>query len=637
MKTGRNLLALVGAILIAGSVSAHSQTLTVPLIQQQSFIGTDGRNYSQWCWNASSLMILNYLVIGPHPSQQAVANWAVGGYNIPNVLFGTYTAVAKAGIPGNSVLADQTVQAQGVDRVLKQFGPVKSTYYSRALTETELADEIDKSRPVIIGVSWFTAGYRKRNGGHAVVIRGYNGGTVSINDPWPGNGQFSVSYTDLVGGGPNPVGNWSSLHRWTQALTVAGSLDLVFLIDSTGSMSDDIANVKSNVNTVIDNVATEFADYRIAVVDYKDYPQDPWGDPSDYIYSVKTPFSYANAAAAKSGINSLSASGGNDWPEAVYSALDRVIDGTPFGGWRDNPTDRRVIILGDAPGHDPEPFPGGTNSRSVLARANTPGKPIHVHTLLVGDDVDAQSTFELIGGSTGGSSWTAADASEVSTGLTSIVDEVAENPRFPRGDTPNFLPSFTFDPPGAGMFDPPKYLLLEILRFDEKIWWWRPYRRVRLKGDATSTISKTPLPLGTYQWRLVMFLPGTNLALPDGTTTKQPGGLRYETEWTEFNRTLALPGEPTNMSPYPYSFNPTTSTVTYTFTKATNATAHAVRIYRDGVLWKKLTVKEPRNPADDTRTFRVKGHSSSHNYSWEIQGLNFDRRKPDDSAYVKNP
>ena len=51
----------------------------------------------------------------------------------------------------------------------------------------------------------------------------------------------------------------------------AQRLDLIFCIDTTGSMRDDIAAVKSSASDIINEVASSIPDSRIAVVAYRDF------------------------------------------------------------------------------------------------------------------------------------------------------------------------------------------------------------------------------------------------------------------------------------------------------------------------------------------------------------------------------
>ncbi|MBL9117599.1 MAG: C39 family peptidase [Verrucomicrobiaceae bacterium] len=622
---------LLGAtLLVAGQ--CFSTSIPVTLVAQQK---------NQWCWNACATMIMQTLGTGPHPSQQAIADWAVAGYNFPNYIGHEEVADSYSkdeygiGNPASAV----TITQRGMSKVIEHYQPSLKCSVHGQLSAEDLQREVDNGRPVVARIAWYGGllSYLFHNnnaGGHVVVVSGFDGTTMEINDPWePNIGEF---YTMPISSfqGSTAYRGTGGYHRWTNTVKIAGSLDLVFLIDSTGSMGDDIANVKSNVNTLIDSISTKFKDYRIAVVDYKDYPQYPYGDPSDYTYRVVTSFSPLNSSAAKSGINSLSAGGGADIPESVFSALDVVVTGSVIGGWRSDPVERHVFVLGDAPGHDPEPFPGGKSSSTVLAKARNPDMPINVHTLLVGSNINAENMFNTIAGATGGMALTAGSAIDVAPALNRMVDEIATNPRFPRGELANFLPSFTFDLPQGGMTPEPSSVEIQLMKFDTKTWFWKPYLTAVLGKGRASYTPKSPLPLGRYQWRVNFVTPSHSQFLPDGATFKSRGGKQFDTEWTEFERVLALPAAPSNLSPYPYSFTPSSGTVTYSWTKAPGASKHAVRIYRGGKLWKSLVVAEPAKPTSDIRTLRVTGHSRTTTYRWEVQGLNYDRPTASPSAWT---
>ena len=57
-----------------------------------------------------------------------------------------------------------------------------------------------------------------------------------------------------------------------------------------------------------------------------------------------------SAATAQTAINAITVGGGGDIPEAVYSATYATLEGGIIGGWRNDPTSRMVIVMGDAPG-----------------------------------------------------------------------------------------------------------------------------------------------------------------------------------------------------------------------------------------------------------------------------------------------
>ena len=71
------------------------------------------------------------------------------------------------------------------------------------------------------------------------------------------------------------------------------------------------------------------------------------------------PFS-TDQAAIQSALSALGGKieGGCDTPEDVYSGIDRAL----HFPWRSGVT-KTVIVMGDAPGHDPEPHTGLTLSK----------------------------------------------------------------------------------------------------------------------------------------------------------------------------------------------------------------------------------------------------------------------------------
>ncbi|MBQ7836233.1 MAG: S8 family serine peptidase [Clostridia bacterium] len=134
--------------------------------------------------------------------------------------------------------------------------------------------------------------------------------------------------------------------------TGGSGLDLCFLIDTTGSMSDDIDNAKENMTEIIAALAEKTSDYRVALVDYRDFADR--GGSQDY--PAKIQFDFTNDTdEIVDGINGLTLGYGGDGPETVYSGLVTAMS----LDWR--PASQKVIIIiGDAAPLDPEPNTGYT-------------------------------------------------------------------------------------------------------------------------------------------------------------------------------------------------------------------------------------------------------------------------------------
>ncbi len=111
--------------------------------------------------------------------------------------------------------------------------------------------------------------------------------------------------------------------------------DVYFVIDTTGSMSGPIANVRSSLSTpstgIIDRVRTEIPDVWFGVGNFKDYNAGTYGSGTDYAYRNDQDVTM-DGAAAQAAVNSLSASGGFDGPESHVAALYAMATGNGLPG-----------------------------------------------------------------------------------------------------------------------------------------------------------------------------------------------------------------------------------------------------------------------------------------------------------------
>lgn len=130
------------------------------------------------------------------------------------------------------------------------------------------------------------------------------------------------------------------------------SLDVVFVIDSTESMIDDIAKVRELLEPMLAELLPQYPAWRVALVLYKDYFED-------FLVKSACPFTTDLKAFQKS-LVSFRVQGGRDIPEAVYEALDGAL------ALKWNPdADRKIILIGDAP---PHPKPRGRVTNESVSR-----------------------------------------------------------------------------------------------------------------------------------------------------------------------------------------------------------------------------------------------------------------------------
>ncbi|EPX80938.1 VWA domain-containing protein [Litoreibacter arenae] len=118
-------------------------------------------------------------------------------------------------------------------------------------------------------------------------------------------------------------------------------LDLVFVVDTTGSMADEIAWLTKELRGFVGQAkrAAPRVDIRYGLVVYRDD-----GD----AYVVKNYGFTKQRRQMQSWLSAQSANGGGDYPEAAARALASAAD-MP---WRKGKGERLVIHVADAPAHD---------------------------------------------------------------------------------------------------------------------------------------------------------------------------------------------------------------------------------------------------------------------------------------------
>jgi hypothetical protein len=118
--------------------------------------------------------------------------------------------------------------------------------------------------------------------------------------------------------------------------------DIMFVVDATGSMGDEITYLKSELLSVINRVEglNSQLTLRLGSVFYRDE-----GD--DFITRV-TPFS-ENIESTVNFIKEQEANGGGDFPEAVHTALNTALTQM---SWSESARTRILFLLLDAPPHN---------------------------------------------------------------------------------------------------------------------------------------------------------------------------------------------------------------------------------------------------------------------------------------------
>lgn len=118
--------------------------------------------------------------------------------------------------------------------------------------------------------------------------------------------------------------------------------DIHIAIDTTGSMGGAISQAKAQATDLVSTIHGAVPDANFSVVDFKDSTDGP----AEYV--IKAPITN-DAAAVQAAINTMSASGGADYPEAQNLVLSRAATDDP-ALWRAD-SRKFVVLITDAPPH----------------------------------------------------------------------------------------------------------------------------------------------------------------------------------------------------------------------------------------------------------------------------------------------
>lgn len=117
-------------------------------------------------------------------------------------------------------------------------------------------------------------------------------------------------------------------------------IEIMFIIDTTGSMGDEIQYLKAEIKDVIERISTNTQnDVSLALLFYRDK-----GDKYVTLYSDFTEDIDAQVAY----LGNQTASGGGDFPEAVQDAFKEAVNKQ----WSSGPSTKIVVHVADAPSHD---------------------------------------------------------------------------------------------------------------------------------------------------------------------------------------------------------------------------------------------------------------------------------------------
>lgn len=137
--------------------------------------------------------------------------------------------------------------------------------------------------------------------------------------------------------------------------------DVIFAIDTTGSMKDDIEKLRKVWIPMMFEKIKDFKSLRLGLLLYRDY-----GDTYKWMNLPVKKFEFTTRVEdLRKNLNGFYIHGteGGDIPEAVYEALFASME---YYKWRSD-AERKIILIGDAEPH-PSPRGSGKYSKDLVAR-----------------------------------------------------------------------------------------------------------------------------------------------------------------------------------------------------------------------------------------------------------------------------
>ncbi len=121
----------------------------------------------------------------------------------------------------------------------------------------------------------------------------------------------------------------------------AQAMDVMFVIDATGSMGDEISYLQTEFDGIVSRLASNNpkVSLRYGLVMYRDEGDE---------YVVRDYGFTNNPRILRDQLRKQQANGGGDYPEAMEQAIDKAVDAR----WRDGNTAKVMFLVADAPPHD---------------------------------------------------------------------------------------------------------------------------------------------------------------------------------------------------------------------------------------------------------------------------------------------
>ena len=128
--------------------------------------------------------------------------------------------------------------------------------------------------------------------------------------------------------------------------------DVLFHMDTTGSMRDEISNLQTGIIGMIDDIDDVVENVAFGVSSYRDFPVSGYGNAGDYPFRLDQRIT-KRASSAQSGAGRLAHGGGDDTPESGWESLYQIATGAGGVSWSGgslgafNPASGRIVGVAD--------------------------------------------------------------------------------------------------------------------------------------------------------------------------------------------------------------------------------------------------------------------------------------------------
>ncbi|HEY0444270.1 MAG TPA: vWA domain-containing protein [Candidatus Limnocylindrales bacterium] len=170
-----------------------------------------------------------------------------------------------------------------------------------------------------------------------------------------GSSLAADSFTPAVVTTTLPAGGSTNIDKVLHLDALPGAADILFAVDTTGSMGPAITQAKSDATSIANAIATAIPGARFGLADFRDYanagqyPAGTFGVAGDYPYLNRLPFT-SSSALFQTAVNTLTLGNGGDGPESYNRVFYEAVN-DPLLVYNPGAV-RFVIVLGDNFGHD---------------------------------------------------------------------------------------------------------------------------------------------------------------------------------------------------------------------------------------------------------------------------------------------